>query len=231
MPTTTDALVIAVLFLLPGVLFETGIERSSGYWHTRFGERSVRYFRSSCAFLPFTILLLWTVERLRPELIAWGVAALNGTAGLASGTAATREALDSLVQLGLPFAAFLVLPYATGYVMGLRRRRKPWKAPRAWDYLFLTEGLTGIVRVRLRTGKWVAGLYVKGEGTGADSGYASSYPDPPCLYLPVQVGVDAQTGELMVDGDGRPLLRQWGLLLDGPEIELLEVQPFEGSVT
>lgn len=38
MPSTLDGLLIALLFVAPGLQFELGIERQVGYWRTRLSD-------------------------------------------------------------------------------------------------------------------------------------------------------------------------------------------------
>lgn len=213
MPASFEALVIAVLFLLPGLLYEAGSERTSGYWHARLPDRTFRYFRSSALFL-----LLFLIP-LRALYHYYG--------GLPDLDRLLRMEGRRLVPLLVFLLVAMAVPYAVGCWTGLRRRRTSWRAPRAWDYLFLAKDLSGYVRVRLADGTWLGGLYTKTD-SGPHSGYAAAYPDEPSLYLPVQVQLDPESGEVLLDDEGNAKLRQWGVLIDGATIVSLEFQPFAG---
>jgi len=91
-----------------------------------------------------------------------------------------------------------------------------------WDFLFGRRGRAGYVRIKLRDGGWVAGVWALGEE--ATASYASSYPQSEDLYLAAQVTVDPTTGAFVLDHHGRPEIRPWGLLLTRDHIEQLEFQ-------
>lgn len=132
-----------------------------------------------------------------------------------------------LVPLGLALCTYIALPIVTGFATGSRQRRRGTGIPSAWDALFDQPGLRGYVRARLRSGEWVGGVYLRPtSGRSAHHGFASGYPDPETLYLPTQLVLNAQTGEIAMGPDG-PLMRQWGVLLRGHDIELIEFQPFD----
>jgi hypothetical protein len=82
----------------------------------------------------------------------------------------------------------------------------------------------GVVRLRLRSGTWLAGVY----GTTSDGrqSYAAGYPEDGDLYLSLQLRVDPVTGEFTRDDEDRPVpvAGRSGLLVRWAEIEYLEFQ-------
>jgi hypothetical protein len=127
-----------------------------------------------------------------------------------------------------------LLPTLLGLATG-QARRKGWPIahwlggeayePRAWDYAF-NRLEHAIVRVKLKSGDWVAGLY----GTTEDGkrSYASGHPEDGDLYLVRGLQVDSDTGALLTDNDGYPLYLpdQRSLLLSRSDAELLDIQEF-----
>lgn len=77
----------------------------------------------------------------------------------------------------------------------------------------------------------MAGVWTGGSRRGGGvciQPFASGYPDPPTLFLPAQLEVDPATGQFLTDGEGTPLVRDWGLLVRGEQIEVLEFQEISG---
>ena len=67
---------------------------------------------------------------------------------------------------------------------------------RAWDYLWRKRRkLPAVVRIRLKSGTWIAGLYGSVEGRG-DS-YAAGYPEDGDLFLTVALKINPITGALV----------------------------------
>ncbi len=64
MPSSLEALLVAVLFVAPGLMYELGIEVQVGYWRTSLADRALRFFVQSvllhAALLP---LSLWVLPR------------------------------------------------------------------------------------------------------------------------------------------------------------------------
>ncbi len=214
MPTTAEALLVTLLFIAPGLLFELGIEREIGYWRTGIADRTLRFFATSTVFhtlaAPATFAL-WRAYLVDDQVLArvgalpwplWGALFGYLIAPLALGTLVARRA-----QAGSRW----VWP-----IIG----RDP--APKAWDSVFGQPGRHRYVRAKLAEGGWVGGLWTTPEG--APGAYASSFPHGEDLYLPLQVDVDPRTGAVLLDAHGRPQVRQWGLLIERSKVELIEVQ-------
>jgi hypothetical protein len=116
---------------------------------------------------------------------------------------------------------FVVLPVTAGQVIGrAASRRRGWArlltgpspAPRAWDELFASPGLTGWIRLRLPDGTWVCGLWGPSEATGLRS-WASGYPEVQDLLIAELAETD-DDGEFLTEGGvlvltGRSLLVGW----------------------
>lgn len=101
---------------------------------------------------------------------------------------------------------------AAGGVTWWQRRRRPARyrsTPTAWDHLFRRSGPC-FVRMRLRDGAWVGGWY------GGRS-YATSYPQPPEIYL--------ETAWLMKPDGGfvRPVRDSAGIHIRAADTDVLEL--------
>ena len=59
MPNTSEALIIALLFIAPGLLYELGIEREIGYWRTSLADRALRYFATSTIIHALAARRVW----------------------------------------------------------------------------------------------------------------------------------------------------------------------------
>ena len=204
MPTTTEALVIALLFLAPGLLYDYGVIRSAPYRRPDTGERLWRAFANSLIFqaaaLPFTFLG-W-------RHYGW--------------TDLSHAPIASLVALGLVAGAYVAVPYGAGTLRGRRVRSRISETPSGWDHAFRHLAGGGYVRVKLKTGEWIAGLYAHLDGQAPP--YASGYPNDPTAYLPAQLEVDPFTGAILLDGAGRARVREWGVLLRAEDCERVEFQ-------
>jgi hypothetical protein len=95
----------------------------------------------------------------------------------------------------------------------------PEPAPRAWDHLFGGRP-DGWVRLRLKSGTWLAGAYTRESAT--HKSYAAGYPEEQDLYLAESVDVDPETGTFDRAHDGKPVARGSGILIRWSEVEYLE---------
>jgi hypothetical protein len=71
------------------------------------------------------------------------------------------------------------------------------------------------------TDGWLLGAF--GPGSSGPSSVASSYPDPPDLYLAETAEAEPGTGRFVLDEQGRPKLRGTGLLIAWDEIAYIEL--------
>lgn len=197
------------MFLAPGLLYEWAVEVRAGYRRPESANKTLHAFTRSVVAQVFLSPIAYSAWRYYRDIDI------------------ARSPAGDLLFLGVALVAYVALPVLAGVVVGTRQRGSRTGTPSAWDALFDQPDLRGYVRARLRTGAWVGGVYLRESGgVGSAYGFASGYPDPETLYLPAQLVVDPQTGEMAVGPDG-PLLREWGLLLQGRDIEILEFQPLQ----
>lgn len=138
-PATYEALVVAVLALLPGAMYLWGFEREDGPWTISFGDRVLRFLGISGLLSPLTLPLIWLGYR---EVVL-------------TGALRTASAPVWWAWL-LPVLLFVVPGIAGAFVGYSSRRGRSWvrplvgaaPAPRGWDQLFRTPSLAGFVRLR-----------------------------------------------------------------------------------
>lgn len=220
---TFQGLAIGLGFLVPGIVFELGIERVVGYWRTSLSDRLFRFFAESVVLQTVAAPITYAVVRRydafpsKPHVTLWAQVSLR------------YSHLPWLAWLA--GVAYVLVPFLLGFGAGLLVRGSPDGRlarvlvgrdlpPRAWDYLF-SRRPAGVVRARLKDGSWVAGLYAPTEDE-TRIGYASSFPAAEDLYLPNRVDIDPSTGEVRTT-DGRPVTLPWALLLRRDDVDLLEI--------
>ena len=130
----------------------------------------------------------------------------------------------NLVPIGI-----VVVPYASGWGVGWLNVNYPGqmrsllggnRTPTAWDHLFETRAI-GLLRCRLRSGRWVGGLYVEDEPV---TSYAATDEDDRDLYIVRAVLFDQETAAPVLR-DGVPIETNGGILLQWRDIESLEFMP------
>lgn len=208
MPDTLEAIAALIVALLPGALYTWSFERLVGRWGIGLSDRSLRFigisalFHAACA--PLTYWLwgeFWQTGRVPDgepvSLSLWAVPLL-----------------------------YVIVPVAIGTTVAFGHGRgAKWAkvftgsdpAPRAWDYLFQGHP-DGWVRCRMKTGVWIGGAFADSDGRRS---YVAGYPESPDIYLARAVDIDPDTGEFTLL-DGKPSLRESGLLLRWDEVEYLE---------
>ncbi|MFI6638686.1 DUF6338 family protein [Streptomyces sp. NPDC050504] len=166
-PSTPVQLFLLVLFVLPGISYQFVRERLRGpvVRESKLGERILRAVTAS------VVLDSVYAIALGPLLVR-----------VVRGGAAARW--DGVVrqprQAGLlALVLFVLVPAVAAVGVSMwQRRRLPARyraTPSAWDHMFRHRG-SCFVRVRLKDGTWAGGWY----GSGS---YATSYPEPPELFL------------------------------------------------
>ena len=206
---TFEAIAVAVVALLPGALYVWGFERQVGNWGIGLSDRLFRFFGTSALFhvliAPITYWL-------------WSTYVRSGRVG---------EGRPLPLWLWLIVLAYVAVPFLGGTRVGLATRNGegwariftgPDPAPRAWDHFFASRP-DGWVRLRLKSGVWIAGAYAPSDG-GIGS-YAAGYPETQDLFLAETVEIDRDTGEFEVVS-GRPVFRGTSLLIRWDEVEFLE---------
>jgi len=78
------------------------------------------------------------------------------------------------------------------------------------------------VRIKLRDGERVGGVFGEDSFATAYTSYAAGYPEEQDLYLAESVEVDPDTGEFVLDRDDTPVPRDSGILVRWSEVEYLE---------
>lgn len=201
-PTSTLAVGLLVLTILPGAMYTWAFERQVSAYGVTFTDRAVRFFALSMGFhavFGWIEYLLFrhalTGDGLDPRRFAaaWvglvvliTIPTLLGT--MAGGLYATRGTKELHWRrlrrmLGANEDRFLE------WVLG----RSP--APRAWD-AFFSERPTAYLRLQTIDGHAVAGLF-------ADSSYAAGYPNDPDLFLEEEWTMDEEGA--LVAGLGYPV--------------------------
>jgi hypothetical protein len=179
-PETFQALGVVALALLPGALYVWAFERLAGAWGISLSDRLLRFVGLSAiihaAAAPITYQLWITFVR---------------SGRLAAGRVPLAVWLAPLFYVAVPIAVGTLVGYGTrrGWAWA-KLFTGPEPAPRAWDHLFGAR-LDGWVRLRLRSGTWLAGAYAR---RGDRRSYAAGYPEIQDLYLAEAVAVDPDTG-------------------------------------
>lgn len=222
MPESLQALLIAVLAVLPGAVATFSFERYVGTYTADFPERVVRFIVGSALVFPLTAAFAWP---LWTNVLHASVSdPLTGEAQFVN-RLTTNDDLSPLWLL-LPIG-YVTAPACAGAVAGslwaawLRRQAGRGRALpddlRAWDWAFLDRRPVAVV-ARLRTGGWVAGVF------GPDS-YASPKGLPSKdLYLEVALEVTNE-GVLVLDETDVPIRRDSSVLLHGEDVEMFELIP------
>lgn len=221
MPSTFQALAVALLALLPGALYELAREQRSGRWGLRGTDQILR-------LLGFSVLFQVIIAPLTYWLYGHYIV---------TGHFADGKAVSCWLWVGL--VAYLAVPFvfgrftAWGYsnrdaktsgikkasakLVGLYTDTAP--APRAWDYMWNQPQLGGWVVLHLKDGSKIGG-----EWNGS---YAAGYPEAPDLYIADQVELD-QEGKFLVDSDRMPTSLGKSLLIRWDEVKYLDF--FDGRV-
>jgi len=206
-PTTFVALAVAVLAVLPGAAYLFAFESRSGPYKVSVPDRLIRFLVASAGIHALFAGITYYVYR--SQIL---------TGRLAEGKINPwMVELVALAYAGLPYLAGLLVGTAYDKDWRILRwaHRGSWH-PRAWDHVF-SEHRAGYVRLRLKSGDWIAGLYAKvDKGPGA---YASAYGEEPDLFLSPSVKVDSETGEFEMDKDGIPISDGGSLLIRWAEVE------------
>ena len=210
MTETFEALTVAVVAVLPGALYVWGFEQQVGRWGATAADRVLRFIGWSAmlhaAFAPVTLQL-------------WVVYVRTGRVGRG----------DVPIWLWALVLGYVLLPALAGRVVGaattagaawarvLTGRRA---APRAWDHLFASAP-RGWVRMKLKSGSWIGGIFARTGDRPDGVSYAAGYPESQDLYLARLVEVDGATGEVVLH-DGKPTVLNRGVLIRWEEVEYLE---------
>lgn len=220
MISTFQALLVALVAVLPGALYTIAREHRTAAWSLDDAAREViRFLAVSAAF-----------HALLAPITFYAYCKLIKTGALANG------------QVSLwwwpVLLLYVFLPFVLGEVTARSRRWGPqsvrWKRwmriaislytatspePRAWDRVFSMPEAIGLIRLQLADGTWKAGPF------DGDS-YASNMQGDQDLYLADQVEL-TEDGHFVVDSDQRPRLLGVGLLIRWSEVRYAEISRTE----
>lgn len=225
MPSTFQALAVALLALLPGALYELAREQRGGRWGLRGADQIFRLLSFSVGFQvlisPLTYWLyshyvisghLAAGKAVTPWLWAVGVAYLLVPFFFGRFTAWASKQRDLLDRPDPSVGRFRqwVRKRSAG-VVSVYTDVAP--APRAWDYLWSRPELNGWVVLYLTNGEILAGEW--------NSSYAGGYPEPGDLYLANEVEVDSDGQLLAAPGSVLPIRTNRSLLVRWEEIRYL----------
>lgn len=222
MPSTFQALAVALLALLPGALYELAREQ-------RAGRRGLRGTDQIFRLLGFSVCF----QVLISPLTYWPYSHYVVSHRVSRGDPVSCWVWAAAIgYLAVPFALgrFTAWGSRNRDLVSRRQSAGRWRravnkasaatvrlyadvapAPRAWDYLWSRPKMTGWVVLHLKDGGVIAGAW--------NGSYAAGYPEPADLYLAEQVDVsedgtilteiDADTGEQYPILLGRSLLVRW----------------------
>ncbi|MDO9378649.1 MAG: DUF6338 family protein [Nocardioidaceae bacterium] len=211
---TFQAVVVFLLAFLPGASYTYAFERVVGPYGVRLGDRLLRFLVVSAVF---HTLFLWGEVKIYRAWVESGA--------LVSGGVPARD-------LWAAAGVYLLIPISAGLLIGNGTRHE-WRVitfifganpqPTAWEYVW-TQGKSVMVRARLKSGCWVAGVYGTFEDVG--SSYSSAFGEAQDVYLAKTLKIDPVTGKYVDMVDGVPVCRNppSGLLVRWDEIEYLEAQ-------
>gem|GEM_PF-1076836 len=222
MISTFQALLVALIAVLPGALYTIAREHRNAAWaRGDTGSRLIGFLGVSAFF-----------QALYAPLTYWVY---------------VHDIATGWVAMGKPIEwfwwpillAYVAVPYLVGALTANTRRwnaksgriKRAIKAvvrlftdqapePRAWDMVFSRPDLVDWVRIKMKDGTWRAGLRNRQPDTKYPS-YASGYSEPQELYLSDQAVIN-QLGEFVTD-EGSPQLTGWSLLIRWEEISVLEL--------
>lgn len=205
MISTFEALLVALLALLPGAGYTWAFEQQVGRWGANFSDRLWRFVGVSAVFAVGSLYALY-----------WGYQEFIVTGALAKG-----QDLPGWIWFVVPL--YFVVPWGVGSFVGYHvGKRHRWaeklvgtgSAPRAWDYLFTTHDLNGWIRLTLMDGSSIVGFWGAEDTEGGVTlrSYASGYPEVQELYFSDTAAVDVE-GNVEVDEDERPLATGVGVLI------------------
>ncbi|SFW11972.1 DUF6338 family protein [Amycolatopsis australiensis] len=237
--STFQALVVALMALLPGASYTFAVERALGSFGVNFADRLVRFLASSAIFHavasgPEYLLYrhYFLTNALARGEVPWWSVELMAVAyvflpiGIGAGLAQLRRT---------PAEPPPNANRRTRFRCGVHRRLNKvalWALgkhiePRAWDWMWNYD-VAAILRIKLKSGTWIAGLWGHWNTASNRRSYAGGYPEDGDLYLSTGFQIDPATGELLRDSGDRPqpVDGQRGLLVRWNEIEYLDFQEF-----
>lgn len=203
LPTTVQQLLVILVAVLPGVVFQFVRERSRGRFarDDNFGERVLRAIVAGLVLDAVYLLALgtWLTDLL-------GVGRMSPVQTI--GTRPREIALVAVLLLAI-FPAAAAWLWARAQQLRDRTRTSYRPAGSAWAYVFARQEAC-FVRIRLSDGTWVGGWY------GGRS-LASSHPDEGEIFLESSWRMDS-AGRFLERVDNTA-----GVLVRADAIEVLEL--------
>lgn len=204
---------MVALAILPGASYTFAFERVAGAFGVALADRVFRFLAASAVL----------------QALAFGPTYLVYKEFILSGKAARGE-----LPWGWVWAvavAYVAVPTALGSLLG-HGAVKGWRwvllltgsapEPRAWDQMWRRKDLNALLRVKLKSGSWIGGVFqTTNEGVKS---YASGYPEEGDLHLARQVVVDPVSGEYKRDENKQPIPVERGLLIRWSEVEYIDIQ-------
>ncbi|TQJ18461.1 DUF6338 family protein [Kribbella jejuensis] len=215
MPSTFQAAAVLLIAILPGALFTWSYEQQVSRSGSHVADRLIRLAGAAAVFF---VLYGWILYDWYRRFVVTG--------HLEAG-----RPLPFWVTLAA--AAMLAVPWAAGGLIGYAvHARKAWTkvltgpapSPRAWDHLFGEQNLKGWIRLKLRDGTWIWGVWGGKPTANGNSkiSYASGYPEIQEIYLTDTAEVDDAGFMKFKEGSHEPALRGVGMLVRWDEIVFLE---------
>lgn len=225
--TTFQALLVAVIAVLPGAVYTIARESHGASWAWRKTDAATLIFRFLATSAAFHALLAPATYYGYRHVVV-------------TGTTAPKVLPWSW---WVAIAAYVTVPYLVGVWMEDSREWTPssrrvlgWPKntlkrllafisgtdpePRAWDRLF-SKNRTGYVTLKLKDSQeWKAGIWYR-------PAYASAYGEDQELYIAEQIAVSAE-GAVSSDADGHPIYLGVGLLIRWSEVEYIEFVDLSG---
>jgi hypothetical protein len=210
--STFEAVAATLVVIIPGALYLWGYERMAGSWNQTSPDRIYRFVAGSAVFqLLFAPLSYWLWKNyFHSDRIA--------------------QAKPVPLSFWLTLSLYGIIPAAVGLAVGRFVRKKTFLGrairsssapPRAWDKVFSSQP-QGLVRIKLKSGNWIAGVFAE---TASGDAYASGYPAEQDIWLPETVVVDPTTGEYALDANRLPKFLTTGILVNWSEVEYLTIDP------
>ena len=211
-PSTATQLLITLVLVVPGFVYHGVLIRIGGRTPAD-ADLSSRLMRAIVASTIFALTYLVIVgTQIEDVLTTTPEEALQHL---------RRYAIASIVGVVVvPVLAAAGMTWALGSerFQRIKHRLLPdrWNRidtrPSAWDVAFAAAEDPCFVRVQMKDGTWYAGYF------GPDS-YASSFPDPPSLFLEISYAVDDE-GQIL-----NPIEGNASAVIDCSESVLVEILP------
>jgi hypothetical protein len=218
-PTTLAAFAVAAYAVLPGAAFIYAYRAQAGAYGRDLPDRITRFLLVS---LLLQVLFSFVTYAVYRDVILTG---------------RLQRGEVPLVWLWVTALCLVAVPFGLGWIAGMAVRHN-WLSiraivsgtvePRAWDHVFQLHKPHGLVRLRMKSGIYVAGIFGRSHAASQPDGFpnsshASGYPEAGDLYLYETLVVDPSTGVPELDATGSYIPYGGGLLVRWEDVELIEM--------